>query len=202
MLGELAGLAGRSMADATTALLEVAPIAADQTVALGAQVRALRRGCEDRAHSMLALHAPAAANRRMLVSAIRISGDLAGMGGLAGQVADAGRRRFPDRVVPPETGSHFAEMGALSSAMADRVRHALTEPDLSLLTRTRGDNDRMDELRAQSTGTVAGESWQGATATVDLALLAGLYQRFAQHTVDVAERIVFLATGARPITVD
>lgn len=202
MLGELAGLAGRSMADATTALLEVAPIAAEQTIALGEQVRALRHGCEYRAQSMLALLAPAATDRRMLLSAIRISGDLAGMGGLAGQVADAGRRRFPDRVVPPETDGHFAEMGALSSDMADRVRHALTEPDLALLTRARGDNDRMDELHAQSTSAVTGESWHGGTGARDLAQLAGLYRRFAQHTVDVAERIVFLATDARPVTAD
>lgn len=198
VLGTLAGLAGSSMTDATTALLEADPIAARQTIAVGARVMALRHDCEDRAQSMLALQAPVATDRRMLFSAIRISGDLAGMGGLAGQVADAVRRRFPDHVVPPETGCHFAEMGALSGAMADRVRRALTEPDLRLLTRTHDDNDRIDELHAQSTG----ESWHGAAGAVDLALTAGLYRRFAQHTVDVAERIVFLATGARPITAD
>ena len=35
-------------------------------------------------------------------------------------------------------------------------------------------------------------------AAVDLALLARYYERYADHTVSIANRVVFLATGELP----
>src|SRR5699024_794654 len=46
---------------------------------------------------------------------------------------------------------------------------------------------------------VSAEDWpHGSVAAVDLALLARYYERFADHTVSIANRGVYLATGERP----
>ncbi|MFC7450468.1 phosphate signaling complex protein PhoU [Rhodococcus daqingensis] len=198
-LAELARLTVQSMSDANAGLLEVDLARAERAIAAERNIAALHGDCEGRALSMLALQSPVATDLRMLFSAIRISADLARMGGQARHVAEAVRRRFPDSVVPPETRGQFLEMGVLATAMADRARHALIEPDLQLLSRLRTDDDRMDELHAQLTALITGESWpHGVISAVDLTLLAGFYERFADHAVNVAERIVFLVTGARP----
>ncbi|MCX6493832.1 MAG: phosphate transport system regulatory protein PhoU, partial [Rhodococcus sp.] len=38
----------------------------------------------------------------------------------------------------------------------------------------------------------------GVPAAVDITLLGRFYERYSDHTVEVAKRVIFLVTGARP----
>jgi phosphate transport system protein len=43
------------------------------------------------------------------------------------------------------------------------------------------------------------KDWKhGVTAAVDVTLLSRFYERFADHAVEVARRVIFTATGSFP----
>ena len=51
--------------------------------------------------------------------------------------------------------------------------------------------------------TVLGSDWNGTTAqAIDIALLGRYYERFADHAVAVARRVIYLITGETPEGVD
>ena len=43
------------------------------------------------------------------------------------------------------------------------------------------------------------ESMHGVAGAVDITLLGRFYERFADHTVEVARRVIFQATGKFPV---
>jgi phosphate transport system protein len=57
----------------------------------------------------------------------------------------------------------------------------------------------MDTLHERIFRVILDPSWpHGAEAAVDVTLLGRFYERFADHAVSVARRVVFLATGSWP----
>ncbi len=60
----------------------------------------------------------------------------------------------------------------------------------------------MDELHRRLFTDLLSESWPyGVETAVDIALLGRYYERFADHAVSVARRVVYLVTGELPETV-
>ena len=58
------------------------------------------------------------------------------------------------------------------------------------------DDDQMDGLHRQVFTTLLGEHWSyGIEAAVDVTLIGRYYERFADHAVSVASRVVYLVTG-------
>ena len=61
----------------------------------------------------------------------------------------------------------------------------------------------MDRLHREIFATVLAPAWDhGTEAAIDLALLGRYYERFADHAVSVARRVVYLVTGERHNTAD
>jgi phosphate transport system protein len=57
----------------------------------------------------------------------------------------------------------------------------------------------MDQLRRRSVTELLSTDWKhGVEAAVDNALLGRYYERIADHSVSVANRVVFVVTGERP----
>ena len=70
-----------------------------------------------------------------------------------------------------------------------------TEGALALHT----DDDAVDELHHFLVSQTTNAKWQGCiSAAVETAMLSRYYERFADHCVNVASRIVFLNTGLNP----
>ena len=80
--------------------------------------------------------------------------------------------------------------------MARTLSELLRTQDLRFADAIRNADDDVDELHATVFEKVLSDNWKGeATATVDATLASRYHERFADHAVAVAKKVVYLATG-------
>lgn len=195
----LAAEAETALTGASAALFDGNLRSAESVIANADALAELGLKCEEQAVTVLALQAPVAADLRRVFSAVRISSDLARMGGLAVHIAEAARRRFPDDVVPADLRPHFREMSDLCLDMSRRVLRALETNDLDSIAELQSMDDRVDHLKSLVVETVsADERGEDVTRAVDIALLGRYFERYADQVVNVADRIVFYVSGRKP----
>jgi phosphate transport system protein len=198
-LAQMSQLAGEAMKKATTALLEGDLDAAEEVISGDSEIDAIRTSAEEQAFGLLALQAPVAGDLRSVIAAIHSAGDLERMGDLALHVAKAARRRHPDLVLPQEVAPYFAEMGRVALDLAQDARRVLLERDVELAFTMESDDDAMDDLHRHLFTVMMNRDWpHGVAPAVDVTLLGRFYERFADHAVAVARRVVFMVTGKMP----
>ena len=62
--------------------------------------------------------------------------------------------------------------------------------------RIQEEDDAMDDLHRHLFSVMMDREWKhGVTAAVDVTLLSRFYERFADHAVEVARRVIFQVTG-------
>lgn len=151
---------------------------------------------DELAIDILARQQPVASDLRTVVSALRISASLERMGDIAEHIAQLTRMRFPDRAIPKGLKGTFTKMGEIDVDVARKLTELLRTRDLDLAEQLRNEDDKLDELHVSVFEKVLSESWQGeAAATVDATLASRYHERFGDHAVSVAKKIVYLATG-------
>jgi phosphate transport system protein len=189
----------RAMEKATRALLEADLQLAEQVISDDVQVDDIRAAAEERAFGLLALQAPVATDLRIVVAAIHGAGDVERMGDLALHVARAARRRHPQPVLPDEVAPYFAEMGRVAVALATKAGEVIRTRDVATAAQLEQDDDAMDDLHRHMFTVLMDRSWShGVGPAVDITLLARFYERYADHAVAVARRIVYVVTGQMP----
>ncbi|MGS0685942.1 phosphate signaling complex protein PhoU [Nakamurella sp. GG22] len=182
--------------DATKAVLDADLTIAEQVIASDVQLDQMRSNAEKVAFELLALEAPVASDLRTVISAIWIVADLQRMGALAMHVAKAARRRHPLHAVPAEVRPIIERMGRVGVHLADQAGVVLRERDVELARQLEVEDDLMDDLQKELFVALLDPAWRhGVGPAVDIALLARFYERFADHAVSVARRVVFLVTG-------
>ncbi|WP_327151163.1 phosphate signaling complex protein PhoU [Nocardia sp. NBC_01329] len=185
-----------AIAAATRALLHSDIEEAEQAIDLCAHVEAMGRDAEESAVMLLALQAPVASELRRVVTALQLSANLARMGGLCAHIAGLVRRRHPDPVMPDPLRDTVARMGASAVSMAGSAARVLATGDAEAAAALEGHDDVMDQLHRDLLNYLLGSEYTGGTTTaVDLALLGRYYERFADHTVEVGRRTLFMTTG-------
>jgi phosphate transport system protein len=195
MCDEVAG----AMEKATRALLEADLHLAERVISDDVQVDEIRAGAEERAFGLLALQAPVATDLRIVVAAIHGASDVERMGDLALHVARAARRRHPQPVLPDEVAPYFAEMGRVAVALATKAGEVIRTRDVATAAQLEQDDDAMDDLHRHMFTVLMDRSWShGVGPAVDITLLARFYERYADHAVAVARRIVYVVTGQMP----
>jgi phosphate transport system protein len=199
------GLAGMctdvavAMEKATRALLETDLQLAEQVITEDLHIDSIRDIAEERAFALLALQAPVATDLRIVVAAIHGAGDIERMGDLALHVAQAARRRHPQPVLPAEIAPYFAEMGRVGVALATKAGEVIRSRDIEAAAALEADDDAMDDLHKHMFNVLMDRNWShGVEAAVDVTLLARFYERYADHAVAVARRIVYVVTGSMP----
>jgi len=198
-LAQMSQLAGEAMKKATSALLDGDLDLAEEVISSDTEIDALRTSAEEQAFGLLALQAPVAGDLRSVIAAIHSAGDLERMGDLALHVAKAARRRHPDLVLPQEVAPYFAEMGRVALDLAQDARRVLLERDVELAFTMESDDDAMDDLHRHLFTVMMNKDWpHGVAPAVDVTLLGRFYERFADHAVAVARRVVFMVTGKMP----
>ncbi|MGZ5392911.1 MAG: phosphate signaling complex protein PhoU [Mycobacterium sp.] len=198
-LGEMCGLAGVAMERATQALLQADLTMAEQVITDHEQITAASSRAEEAAFVLLALQAPVAGDLRAIVSAIQIVADVDRMGALALHVAKIARRRHPQHALPEEVNGYFAEMGRVAVELGNSARVALVTRDPEKAAHISEEDDAMDDLHKHLFTVLMDREWKhGVTAAVDVTLLSRFYERFADHAVEVARRVIFQATGQFP----
>ncbi|MDQ1084650.1 MULTISPECIES: phosphate signaling complex protein PhoU [Microbacterium] len=151
---------------------------------------------DELAIEILARQQPVARDLRIVVTALRVSASLERMGDMAEHIAQLARSRFPERAIPKGLKSTFTRMGELDVEVARKLAELLRTQDLRIAESIRDADDDIDELHLSVFEKVLGDSWKGeATATVDATLASRYHERFADHAVSVAKKVIYLATG-------
>ena len=163
-----------SLRKATRALLDADLSLAEQVIASDLQLDQMRASAENVALELLALESPVARDLRVVVSAMWIVSDL---------------QRMDVRPI-------IERMGRVGVHLADEAGLVLRERDIELARRLEVEDDLMDDLQRELFSAMLAPSWKhGVPPAVDIALLSRFYERFADHAVAIARRVVFLVTG-------
>ncbi|CAM5237621.1 MULTISPECIES: phosphate signaling complex protein PhoU [Streptomyces] len=195
-LVDMANLVGSAMGRATGALLDADLQVAESVISAEEQVEGLQRDLENRAIAVLARQQPVATDLRVVVSSVRMSADLERCGVLAQHVATLVRRRFPGHAVPQDLRRTILEMGQLAQRLMAQAAEVLVTRDVDAALQMEQDDDRMDELHRMIFQHLLDDRWHhGVETAVDVTLLGRYYERFADHAVSIARRVVFLVTG-------
>jgi phosphate transport system protein len=195
-LVEMARLVGSAIGRATTALLDADLNVAESVIAADEKVDDLQRELETRAINLLARQQPVATDLRIVVTSLRMSADLERSGDLARHVAKLARLRFPVSAVPHDLHSTILEMGQLAQRLMAKAAEVIITKDVDDALQLEADDDRMDELHRTLFQHLLDDRWKhGIETAVDVTLVGRYYERFADHAVSVAKRVVYLVTG-------
>jgi phosphate transport system protein len=199
-LVEMCQSAAVAMDNATHALLQADLSLAEQIIGSSEAMGYAAINAEEAGLALLAMQAPIGRNLRTVVTSIQNVAELDRMGALALHVAKIARRRHPRCAVPEEVAGYFAEMGRVAVDLADNTRQVIESRDLGRARYIREADDAMDDLHRHLFTVLLNREWKhGMTAAVDVTLLSRYYERFADHAVEVARRIIFAATGHMPV---
>lgn len=198
-LVEMTRLVGSAISRASTALLDADLALAESVIAADDAVDALRDDLDARTMDLLARQQPVASDLRVIVTSLKMSSDLERMGDLARHVARAARRRFPESAVPPPLRSSIVEMSQVAERIVAKAGSVIAQHDVEAALELEHDDDQMDRLhRALFSQLLAKDSPYGIEAAIDITLISRHYERFADHAVSVARRVVYLVTGHQP----
>ncbi|RYB93454.1 phosphate signaling complex protein PhoU [Nocardioides oleivorans] len=198
-LSEICGQVEVAVREATKALMTGDVHTADQVIGNDKAIDAARERVDDTAFSLLSLQQPVAGDLRVIVSALRMATELERMGDLSVHVAKIARLRVPAVAVPDELRPTMQRMAETAEDMVRRVRDIIIERDVEAAIELGRDDEVMDQLRRRSFTELLSADWQhGVEAAVDVALLGRYYERIADHSVSVANRVVFVVTGDLP----
>ena len=188
-----------AMERATNALLDGNLSGAERVISDDAQVDALREDLEERSFQMIARQQPVATDLRVLLTTVHLSADLERMGDLARHVAKVARMRYPEIAVPAELRDVISQMGAVALSLVEKVEHVIEGRDVELAQELEAEDDSMDALHRKLFTLLLSPNWaHGVEAAIDMTLLGRYYERYADHAVSVAQRVVFIVTGHRP----
>ena len=196
-LGEMCGLAGVAMEHATQALLQADLVLAEQVLGDHDKIAAMSTAAEENAFVLLApLRAPVVSDLRAIVSALQMVVDIDRMGAPALHGAEITRWRHPQHALPEEVNGYFAEMGRIAVKLGNNAQDVLLTRDPRKAARIRREDDAMDDLHRHLFTVMMDREWKHGVATaVDVTLLGRYYERFADHAVQLARRVIFQAAG-------
>jgi phosphate transport system protein len=198
-LSQMCGLAGLAMERATQALLQSDLTIAETVIANHEHLARMKTDAEETSFVLLALQAPVAADLRIVVGSMQNVADAERMGGLARHVAEIARRRHPDRALPEQVNGYFAEMGRIAVDLGNSAKDVVLSRDPARAAQINRDDDAMDHLHDQLYILLREEDWaHGVASAVDVTLLGRFYERFADHAVEIGQRVIFQATGETP----
>ena len=196
LLAEMAVAAGAAMNQATQALLDADLSMAEAVISADDHLDELTSEVERRCYDAAALQQPVATDLRLVIGSLRISSALERMGDLAVHVAKQARLRYPNSSIPNELRATFAELGALEDAIAAKTAAVISTKDLSLGPDLEKYDEEVDRLHRELFTTVLSPSWShGVEAASDATLLSRYYERYADHAVSIARRVMHVVTG-------
>jgi phosphate transport system protein len=195
-LVEMTRLAGSAMARATTALLDADLKLAESVIEADDLIDDLRHDLESRALDLLARQQPVATDLRTIVASLRMSADLERMGDGALHVAKVARLRYPSSAIPAEMRATILQMGQVAERIVAKAGSVIASRDVAAALEFESDDDEMDRLHRDLFRQMLHKDWpHGVETAVDVALCGRYYERYADHAVSVARRVIFLATG-------
>lgn len=195
-LAEISELVTEAIEKATAAFASGDVSLAEDVIANDDRIDALVLSTDEIAIETLAMQQPVAQDLRVIVTALRVSASLERMGDLAEHIAQLVRSRYPERAIPKGLKKTFTKMGELDVQVARTLTKLLKTQDLQYATLIRDTDDDIDELHASVYERVLADTFTGEIPhAIDATLASRYHERFADHAVSVAKKVVYLATG-------
>ena len=194
----LAGLVSEAIAGGTQALLDGDLGAAERVIAQDAEIDELAYAIEDECYVLLARQQPMASDLRTVLGVLRIGHELERSGDLMKSVVKATRRLYPQAIDPKLRGI-ITRMGEQAANQTRLAIDTFADMDPSRARALSDMDDVMDDLTKSLFRYIMSREGMGEEArlleSVQLALVGRHYERIADHAVNIAERVVFMATG-------
>jgi len=192
----MADLVGTAIRGATDALLADDLAMAELVIAGDSEINQLNADVEEMSILIAALQAPMATDLRLVMGAIRMSGSLERMGDLAVHIAKQVRLRYPNPSIPAELRDTFEKMGKAASKIVEQTGEVIATRNTDLAVEMKKYDDILDDLHRELFTVVLSDDWtHGVEAAIDVTLLSRFYERFGDHAVSVARRVIHIVTG-------
>ena len=181
---------------AGTALLTADLAIAERVIDADHAIDDMEADLDERCVLLIAQQQPVASDLRTVISALRMSASLERMGDLARHLAELARLRYPHPMVPTELTDLFQQMHTGAMRVAAEVTAVLESRDVEMAKAIDDDDDLLDRLHQETfTVTLGGTLDLTPQQIVDVTLAARYFERFGDHAVSVASRVVYLVTG-------
>ena len=158
-----------------------------------ARIDALQIEIDELCFRLIALHQPVAIDLRMIVSVLKMNGDLERVGDLAVSIGKAGRRYLRHPPVKPLLD--LPRMGELALRMLRESIEALVTTDVALAKSVLMKDEWLDALKDQIFREVL-TYMLGDPRTiepgVELILISRHLERVGDHATNVAEDVIFI----------
>jgi phosphate transport system protein len=202
-LVEMTRLVASAMDKATRSLLDADLALAESVIAGDDAIDAIASKVEADCFQVSARQQPVATDLRIVVASLRISASLERMGDLAAHIAKSARMRYPGSAIPAQLRPTFQSMGAVAQNVVAKTGSVIATKDVTMAADIQRTDEDMDRYHRELFQTVLAPTWEyGVEAAVDVTLLSRFYERFADHAVTIAKRVVYVATGEPYATID
>ena len=193
----LAALATEAIQAGSAALLDFDLAGADKVIADDKVIDDLAHAIEETVYLLLARQQPMASDLRALVSILRVIHELERVGDLMRNVAKATRRLYPSELEPKLRGI-IARMRDQATAQMRVAADAFADRDVHRAAALHDMDDVMDDLQKELFRYILGSSDHDEATVqraVQTALVGRHFERIADHTVNLGDRVCFMVTG-------
>jgi phosphate transport system protein len=195
----LAALVTEAIGAGTQALLGGDLVTAEKVVTDDAEIDKLAYSIEDQCFLLLARQQPMASDLRVVLAVLRIAHELERSGDLMKSVVKSIRQLYPHSIDPKLRGI-ITRMGEQAANETRLSIDAFADADPSRASALWDMDLVMDDLTKslfRHILTREGSSDESRLLeSVQLALVGRHYERIADHAVNIAERVIFMATGS------
>ena len=157
-------------------------------------IDALYPKIEELADREILLQQPVAADLRLLISVLRVVPELERSHDLIVDIARRGNLILSEDL-SPRTRGLIEHMGSLASDMWHQTVDCWCQRDRSAAITLGQRDDEMDELYASLMAELA-SGGMTLPVTMEMTLVARCYERLADHALNIARRVIYLAGHA------
>jgi phosphate transport system protein len=94
-------------------------------------------------------------------------------------------------------------MASVAQLVVDKVGTIIATKDIALAADVARADEDMDKLHRELFAAVLSPSWTlGVELAINTTLLSRFYERYADHAVTIAKRVVYVVTGESYRTID
>jgi phosphate transport system protein len=193
---ELFAMVAEDIPGATSALLSGDNEVLQKLAEREQVIDALYQEIEELANREIVLQAPVASDLRFLLSVLRIVPELERSHDLVLQIASRANHILGGDLSPRARGL-VERMGTLASDMWRQAADSWYQRDRSAALTLADRDDEMDQLYSSMIAELAAGR-MALPVTMEMTLVARFYERLADHAVNIARRVVYLAGSLPP----
>jgi len=192
---ELFAMVAEDLPEATSALLTGNNEIMQKLLERDKVISALYPETEQLANREILLQAPVASDLRFLLSVLRVLTEFELSHDLVIQIASRANH-FLNEDLSPRSRGIVERMGSLASDMWRQAADCWYQRDRSAARALAERDDEMDQLYSSLIAELA-SGRMAVPVTMEMTLVARFYERLADHAVNIARRVVYLAGSAK-----